>query len=247
MQEILKEIGLTKWESQTYLALLELGSTTTGPLVKKSEVPQSKIYNVLDAINKKGLCSYIVKGKTKYFQATEPEILLSILKDKQRKIQEVIPELKALTQRAKNKQSTEILEGMKAITSFFVNLIENSKKQDEWFGFSVGEDDFYEKSQMFYRKIGILRHDSKLNVKIMNNKKYKKEYLEFYQDRWKWIKPILRFSSLVFPSTTVLFKNKIIILDLTPDQESAVVITNKNLFGSYKEFFLKEWEKSKPA
>jgi len=244
-EQLLSELGLTKWESQTYLALLELGATTTGPLVKKCQVPQSKIYGVLESLNRKSLASYIIKGKTKYFQATEPEILLSILKDKQRKIQEAMPILKNLQLKSKNRQNTEIFDGTKSITTLFVDLIEKSKKGDEWLGFSTGDDDFYERSQIFYRKIGILRHDAKLNVKIMNNKKYEKDYKILYKDRWKWIKSILKFSHLIFPASTILFQNKIIILDFTPDQESAIVITNKNLFDSYKQFYLQEWKKAK--
>ena len=67
-KELLAEIGLTERESKVYLALLELGSTTTGPLVKKSEVPNSKVYEILESLQNKGLVSWITKGKTKYFQ-----------------------------------------------------------------------------------------------------------------------------------------------------------------------------------
>ena len=36
--ETLERIGLTQGESRTYLALLGLGQTTTGPIVEKSGV-----------------------------------------------------------------------------------------------------------------------------------------------------------------------------------------------------------------
>ena len=40
-EELLREIGLSNWETRVYIALLELGSTTTGPLVKKCGVERN--------------------------------------------------------------------------------------------------------------------------------------------------------------------------------------------------------------
>src|SRR3989344_2186615 len=69
----LENIGLTKGEAKVYLALIELGSTTVGPLVKKANVAYSNIYEILNRLVDKGLVSYIVKSKTKYFQAASPK------------------------------------------------------------------------------------------------------------------------------------------------------------------------------
>jgi len=42
-EELLTEIGLTKSEIAVYFALLELGSSTTGPIIKKAEICQGNI------------------------------------------------------------------------------------------------------------------------------------------------------------------------------------------------------------
>ena len=51
--EILQEIGLTKSEINVYLALLELGSSSTGKIVDKSKAASSKIYEILDRLMQK--------------------------------------------------------------------------------------------------------------------------------------------------------------------------------------------------
>jgi sugar-specific transcriptional regulator TrmB len=65
----LTKLGLTEGEAKVYLALLKLGSSTVGPIVKKSKVAYSNIYEVLERLISKGLVSFIKKEKTKYFQA----------------------------------------------------------------------------------------------------------------------------------------------------------------------------------
>ena len=57
---ILEDLGLSKREAKAYLALLELGSTTVGEIIKKTDIPSSKIYEVLDRLMKKGLVSYVI-------------------------------------------------------------------------------------------------------------------------------------------------------------------------------------------
>ena len=50
----LREIGLTEYETKTYLYLLQAGSTTASKVSKNAEVPYSKIYEVLNSLEKKG-------------------------------------------------------------------------------------------------------------------------------------------------------------------------------------------------
>ena len=51
----LEQIGFTKSEIKIYLALLKLGSSTTGPIITESKTANSKIYEVLEKLIEKGL------------------------------------------------------------------------------------------------------------------------------------------------------------------------------------------------
>ena len=52
----LKELGLTDGEIKVYLALNQLGETTSGPIVDKSGVSISKVYLILDRLfSKRGI------------------------------------------------------------------------------------------------------------------------------------------------------------------------------------------------
>jgi sugar-specific transcriptional regulator TrmB len=46
--KILGEIGLSKNEIKVYFALLELDKSSATPIMKKSGVPHSKVYPVLE-------------------------------------------------------------------------------------------------------------------------------------------------------------------------------------------------------
>jgi sugar-specific transcriptional regulator TrmB len=50
----LKEIGLTEYETRAYLHLLHIGATTASKISEEAEVPYSKIYEVLNSLERKG-------------------------------------------------------------------------------------------------------------------------------------------------------------------------------------------------
>src|SRR3989344_7982952 len=99
---ILQDIGLTEGESKVYMALLELGTTTTGPIVKKSGISASKVYEILNRLAEKGLVSHIIKASTKYFRAADPERIIEYIEEKEKDIaskkeemKKIVPQLKA--------------------------------------------------------------------------------------------------------------------------------------------------------
>lgn len=53
--EILRNYGFGKYESQAYISLLVLGETNVSNLVRKSGVPQSKMYWTLERLLNRGL------------------------------------------------------------------------------------------------------------------------------------------------------------------------------------------------
>ena len=81
------KLGFTDGEAKTYLALIEIGSSTVGPLAKKTGIAYSKIYEVLERLIKKGVVSFIKKGKTKYFQAVNPSALFDYIDKKEQDLE----------------------------------------------------------------------------------------------------------------------------------------------------------------
>lgn len=241
-EAILKDIGLSLWETKTYLALLELGSTTTGPLVKKSSVPQSKIYGVLEELIAKGLVSYIVKGKIKYFQASNPKRILEMFKDKEKQVEGLIKELE--TRQGEEKPSVELFEGIKAIRQMFMGMITEAKKGEFWYGFSTGETSLNKEIEDFYEWWGSQKRVAGLKDHLLISKENKAEFEKSIEkESLPFVRKITRYSGVSFPGDVAIFRNQVVILNWTLNP-SATLITNSNLAKQYKDFFLGLWGKA---
>ena len=71
MEQELRKLGLSEYESKVYLTLVRYGSLGGRKLSKLSSVPQSKIYEVLYKLAEKKFVS-ILEVKPKLFKAIEP-------------------------------------------------------------------------------------------------------------------------------------------------------------------------------
>src|SRR3989338_1381742 len=89
--EILEDLGLTKTEVKVYLALLELGSSSAGKILEKSKLPNSTVHRDLNSLIVKGLISFILEGKRKVYQASNPENFFEFIADKKRRFENKLP------------------------------------------------------------------------------------------------------------------------------------------------------------
>jgi len=91
--ESLQELGLSNRESICYTALLELGSSTVGIICNKTQIPSSKIYEILENLISKGLVTYVIIGKIKHYQATDPRVFLGFIDERKKSFEQILPQL----------------------------------------------------------------------------------------------------------------------------------------------------------
>ncbi len=108
---ILKELGLNDKEAKTYLAILELGSSTIKPIADRAGVQRTSMYNFIDRLVEAGLVTQAqVRGRMHY-QAVNPSHLLDIQRKRLELIEENIPNFLSLYNATPNKPRIQYFEG----------------------------------------------------------------------------------------------------------------------------------------
>ncbi len=123
--EILGELGFSEREIKVYLGLLELGETTVGPIAAKTRLHNSKVYETLDKLIDRGLITFVIKSRTKYFLALPPKLILTMIKEKQRRFLEILPGLEAKKQQSQSPQIARVYEGYAAIKAMFAAILDD--------------------------------------------------------------------------------------------------------------------------
>ena len=236
---ILTEIGLSQREIAVYKALLKLGSTTTGPLVKESAVQNAKIYETLDKLIKKGLATYVLKGKIKHFQATNPNTLLSFFENKRTKLENTIKELHVLQNRKKPEYEARVYEGIKAIKSAFFEMYDHIGRDSEYCVFPLGEQLGTEELAQFWAEVFLKRLRMKIKIRTLPNIRLKKIFERSYK-RYRLIK--IRYTRQKFPTGIFIFKDHI--LNVTWSKKPvAFLIRSKESSQRWQRFFEEQWKR----
>ncbi|MBW2990479.1 hypothetical protein KY348_02110 [Candidatus Woesearchaeota archaeon] len=137
---LLEQAGLTKNEVKTYLALLEIGLTTTSAIIKKTGINTSKVYESLERLLKKGLVSYSIIKNKKHWQAENPERIKEFLEEEKKKIEQkekaiekIIPELLLKKQLKEDTAQYKVYEGIKGIKTARENVLNVLKKRETFY------------------------------------------------------------------------------------------------------------------
>jgi HTH-type transcriptional regulator, sugar sensing transcriptional regulator len=125
MQKELESLGLSKNESKIYLFLLKNGSTTTGSIIKNTNISNSRVYETLKFLLNKGLVSYTVQKNGKHFQAVSPKTFLDIEEERKNKIETILPGLLDLEAHDSFETKTAIYEGFAGFKIAFKKIIDD--------------------------------------------------------------------------------------------------------------------------
>ena len=96
LRETLQRAGLSEQQAAVYLALLEVGSCSAGPLVTRSGLHRERVYRALEVLEERGLVVRSSRNNRQRFHAEHPEVLLRQQAAQVRALQAALPYLTAL-------------------------------------------------------------------------------------------------------------------------------------------------------
>ena len=246
--EALRHIELTEGEVKVYMALLSLGPSSTGIIIKEARVSSSKVYPILDKLISMGLVSYIKRGKKKIFQTTSPEKILDLLdkrkKDievKKKEIQKILPALLKKQKSREEKHEAIVYEGQKAVKTYYRSLLKKMRKGDERLVFGARSGYPIAKGAKYFFQ-NYARNWSKKGVKtriIFNEDLRGSKSIRIYQDLEL---TEVRYLPQVTLSSIGIQRDNVDMLIWTKETAVVFVIKSKEVAKTFREYFKTLWE-----
>jgi sugar-specific transcriptional regulator TrmB len=129
-KELLKELGLSRNEIKVYLTLLRLGSAPAGKITKEVDIHRRNVYDSIDRLAKKGLVGFVVKDKIKHFEAVNPYRFMDMIHEEKEKIERkeknissMLADLLAIKNVSKTEKSVVVLTGAKGIKNVLEDVL----------------------------------------------------------------------------------------------------------------------------
>lgn len=238
--ETLTECGLTTNESKVYLTLLKLGSASAIEITKESKVHRVNVYDTLERLREKGLISTILKAKKRIYEAANPDQLLKIIKEKEELLNQIMPSLSQDFKLKKEKQQVQHFFGPEGVIQAYYMLLDQNDIYYAMGGSGLN------------RKYLKHRHELYMKEVIKRKVKAKALYYEFTRGRADvgHINPLfeIRYLPDEYKTSCMVDICGDLVVNLLPLEGNimAIVIENKALADSYRQFFNFMWKFAKP-
>ncbi len=129
--QILKYFGLHKNDIEIYKALLGIGLSKTGQIMRTTSISSSRVYESLKHLIQKGLVSYQVRNNIKYYQAEMPDQLIEIAETNKLQLQKFATEVRHFPIRETERNETNVYEGKHGFKMAFTEHIRRLQKKEE--------------------------------------------------------------------------------------------------------------------
>lgn len=237
---ILEDLGLTPAEIKVYLSLLELGSASAGIILRKSGLQNSVMHRALNSLIDKAIINYILEGKRKLYQATDPENFFNYIESKKVKFEEILPQLKAKQKFSEKQENVTIFKGIRGINEVYRQLREEKAK--EYLSFGGGEQCERRMGTAWWNNHHIKRIQNKLSARQIFDETVRKFGAELIK------KPLSKVRYL--PAEFAQFQETVVVGNLvaiTIFTENAYSILMRDHFVAegYKKHFELLWKTAK--
>jgi sugar-specific transcriptional regulator TrmB len=134
-RRVLRELGLTDYETRSYLALLEQGALTASQVSENAEVPYSKVYETLTSLERKGWIETERGRPARYYPRAPSEALATMklrLEDKVKTWEKsILEELEPFYERREIREKPDIwiLRGELNTLAKLKEMAENTKNE----------------------------------------------------------------------------------------------------------------------
>lgn len=137
----LVDAGLTQNEAKVYLALLKMGKSSSGKLVKEAAIAGGKIYETLYKLVNKGLVEVIIENGVKKFIAADAQSLLLYMEERKNKVvretnklAEIVPELQKLQELQESPENVYLIKGIRGIKPLVYKVLSEGKEEAKIMG-----------------------------------------------------------------------------------------------------------------
>jgi len=228
----LQATGLSPNEAKVYSALVHLGSSKAGRISKTAAIDRTSTYNSLKSLLEKGLASYVVIGKTKWFQPTHPSRLLDLVKEKEAMIREALPEILAEYKKEKSQENVRLFKGTAGVRTVFEDILEEGAPN-----LVFGSEGQLEKHMPHFAK----RFVEGLRERKISVKSIVRKGRADASSKDATIRRVPR--NVQSNVVTNIYGNKIAIIIWSKTPE-AILIENSTAAEAYRSYFTFMWEKA---
>ncbi len=245
MYETLSQLGLTSKEIDVFVKLYSYNTSPASLIAEKTNMSRTHVYELLQSLVEKWVCTRIKKWGTTFFQVISSEQLKNLADQRYHQLQWILDQLQTLQSFSKSWFDVEYFVGVAGLKSLYNNLL--ARPWDHLYNFlwtDTMDQDFRE-----YLYESFLPQRLAKEIRVQAILPYSEENKRFAANPKKvpLTKAIMINDPIFdFASEIILYDDrKILISLLSPQEMAGIKIVSEGLYRSLKSIFLMLWKYSR--
>ena len=247
IKDILRRIGLTEYETKTYLALLDLNKATSGEILKKADINTGKIYDILNSLKNKGFISEIKEAGVKKFFPADPKQIFDFLEAKKQDIleqettlEDIMPKLLEKINTTQETPKIEVFYGLKGLKIAHQKEIDRYSSKETLRVLGIMQKENYPKHlyNFYINNLYPKRKQKKIAIKKILDESAKKHRKD-HESQAK-----IKYFPYVSPVAIVTIKD-LTIIDISTENPITITIESSEVAKSFIQQFELLWKISK--
>jgi len=231
----LEDAGLTPIEAKIYSTLVETGPLLAGDISKKAGIHRRLVYDATERLLTKGLLGKITKNNRKYFEAVRPDRLVEMLDERKERLKETVEQLNIRWHTAQEHQETLLYEGKQGLKTVFEDLL-RERKEILIVGTGLKS---YEMMNHYFKWYDERRKKLKIPVRIIFEETSRKSIPKVPLSQIKFLP-----EKYIGPTAIDIYGDNVALI-LWSEKPLALIMRNKEIADSYRNFFELMWKTAK--
>jgi len=220
-------LGLSKKESDVYLALLGMGLATAKELHAITKLDRTTIYDVVSGLVQKNLVFKQDKGRVLHFAPHDPKNLLRGIREKEAHIKELLPDLTQQFRTATRSSYVRVYEGQDALTELYESILE--LRGLTRYDIICSEKDWLHMNPRYFERYKKRRAEKGIRTRLImetsNIAEQRKQDQEKTLSEVKLLPPA--FSSLQFSAGSYILPDRVIFISYRKEHTATEIFSNE--------------------
>ncbi len=236
--EGLEAFGLEKKEAEIYLAGLELGTTTVLELSRRTQVPRTTLYPILENLRRRGVFRRGKEKKRIVYTAESPASLRTQMTERHEILEKCLPSLELLHGTATGGPGVMFFEGTEGFKKLWRHLYASGVTEYRLITSGIGMLDYVKEPYLIDRVIAGRKERGIKSLQLIPENKDTKKIVE--RDKEELRESRFLPANVDLPCSVIIFADQVAFIT-TRRENTMIIVASGDVARTYKTLFDLVW------
>lgn len=237
----LKAFGLDEKEAKIYLAGLELGSTTVLELSRRTKMPRSTLYPILEKLRTRGIFRMLKQKKTSMYVAESSDTLERQFHEREESFLKAIPAIKAINETEFGGPGVTFYEGTDGFKRLWKQLYQSGATEYRLITSGVSLLDYVKEPYILKRIIAERLERGIFSKQLIRDSHEARKIIA--KDKEELRESRLIPKDIQIPATVIIFSDQVGFIT-TRKENTMILLASGDVALTYKALFDLIWDKA---